>query len=79
MKVMLRAEGAHREEECLDGIERAVSVRCRRISGAVGLDEHSFPHSRRFSHDLLEEAIEVFQKHTERTLTLEDARQMLET
>lgn len=55
-----------------------MTVRRRRIGGAVGFDERSFRHSQQFSDDLLEEAIEVFQERTERTLTLEDARQMLE-
>ena len=35
-------------------------------------------HSRRFSDELVEDARRVFQKRTTRTLTNEDARQMLE-
>ena len=35
-------------------------------------------HSRRFSDELVEDARKLFQKRTTRTLTSEDARQMLE-
>lgn len=36
------------------------------------------PHSRRFTDSLVEDARRVFQKRTDRTLTSEDARQILE-
>lgn len=40
--------------------------------------ERTAPHSRRFSDELVEKARTVFQKRTSKTLTNEDARQMLE-
>lgn len=42
------------------------------------VDGHPLRHSRRFSNELLEKARQVFQKRTDRQLSLEDARQMLE-
>lgn len=55
-----------------------MTVRRRRTGDAGGFDEHPFRHSRHFSNELLEETIRVFQKRTDRKLTMEDARQMLE-
>ncbi len=42
------------------------------------LGEHQVRHSRRLSDELVEDARRVFQKRTERILTSEDARQILE-
>lgn len=41
-------------------------------------DDRNVRHSRRFSDELVEDARKVFQKRTDRKLTNEDARQMLE-
>lgn len=43
-----------------------------------GPSEHRARHSRRLSDELVEDARRVFQKRTDRTLTHEDARQILE-
>jgi len=45
---------------------------------AEGPTGHAVRHSRRFSDELIEDARKVFQKRTTRTLTSEDARQILE-
>jgi hypothetical protein len=42
------------------------------------LGEHQVRHSRRLSDELVEDARRVFQKRTERMLSSEDARQILE-
>lgn len=47
--------------------------------GAVtALGELRAPHSTRFSDELVEDARRIFQERTDRNLTSEDARQMLE-
>lgn len=50
----------------------------RERSEIVWPGERKPPHSRRFSNELVEKARTIFQKRTNRTLTNEDARQMLE-
>jgi len=44
----------------------------------AGRGEHLARHSRRLSNELVEDARKAFQKRTDRTLTSEDARQILE-
>lgn len=55
-------------------------MKARRPFGtdAKGPTEHAVPHSRRFSDKLVEDARQLFQERTTRTLTSEDARQILE-